>query len=879
MLRPHILRTLRLRLRSVFSRHRVEQELDDELRYHRQRLEDEFQARGLSARDAYYAALREMGATEQCKEQCRDVRGLALVDSLRQDVVYARRALGKSPAFTAVAILSLALGIGANTTIFTFVNAVLLRPLPFPDSGRIVTLRERPLTSEETVNVHPVNFVAWQDRARSFDALALVQTPPLTVLSGQGAEQIPRALTTSELLRVFGVGPLLGRDFTDEDTRPGSADVVILGHGLWQRWFGGDPGVIGRQLAIREGPGTIVGIAPPGFRIGLMEPDVFTPLRIDPANPGASGSRAFQAYGRLTAGGSVESAQAEMSAIASSLAREQRSHDGFGVAVFTLHEYLVREGRPALRLLMAVVAIVLVIACANLTALLIARGLQRRGEFALRASLGASRARLVRQLVIESLVLSFLGGAAGLAVAYWATAALVALSADAFRLGSAEPITLDATCLLFTFAVSTATALVFGLVPALQAGGTEPQSALRERIRGTTIDRRQQRMRGVLVAAEVALAVVLLVGASLLLRTLATLVRVDPGFQPNDTLTMNLFLGTGSAAARIALVDQILDRVETLPGVRAAGTIQFLPLTGLVCNTGVRFEEPVAASASGSSNTDCALVSRGYFAAMGIPIIDGRAFDRRDHAGAARVVMVNRAFARRHFPGSTAVGKRILVQSSNQQWAEIIGVAGDIRHNGLTSEPAPTAFLLHAQTPGYITNLVVRSAEDSGALAAAVRRAIQQVDATQATANVKTMDQYVEAMVARPRLYAMLVTGFAAIALLLAGVGIYGLIAYAVAQRTHEIGIRLALGATPSKVFAGVFRQGSLLVLIGLTVGIAAASALSGIAATLLFGVTPGDPVSYAIAGTALLVVALAAIAAPARRASQVDPLTALRYE
>jgi putative ABC transport system permease protein len=820
-----------------------------------------------------------MDTFEQRKGEARHARGLALVDSLRQDVSYAFRALRKSPGFSAVAILSLALGIGANTTIFTFVNAVLLRPLPYPDSERIVTLRERVQTSGATVNVHPANFVEWHARARSFEALALVQTPPLTVLSANGAEQIQRAQITSDLFRVFGVAPVFGRDFTLEETRPGPDNVVILGHGFWQRWFGGDPGVIGRQLAVREGPATIVGIAPAGFRIGLTEPEVFSPLKIDPARPGAIGARSFQSYGRLKPGVSLAGAQAEVSAIASTLSRERQGTEGFGVSVFTLHDFLVREGRPALRLLMTVVATVLVIACVNLMALLIARGLQRRGEFALRASLGASRGRLIRQLVIESLVLSFLGGAAGLAVAYWATEALVMVSADALRLGTAEPIALDATCLIFTIAVSTVTALVFGLVPAVQAGGADPQSALRERARGATADRRQQRLRGVLVAAEVALAVVLLVGASLLLRTFSALVRVDLGFQPNETVTMNLFLGTGPPASRIAVVDQILDRVEALPGVKAAGTIQFLPLTGLNCNTGVRIENQTPAAASGSLGTDCSLISRGYFAAMGIPILEGRSFDRRDRDGSPRVVMVNQTFARRYFPGGAAVGKRILVQSSNQQWAEIVGVAGDVRHNGVTTEPAPTAFLLHAQTPGYITNLIVRATGEPAALAAAVRREINQIDVTQAAANVKTLNQYVESVLARPRLYAMLVSCFAAIALVLAAIGIYGLIAYTVAQRTHEIGIRLALGATRSAVFARVFRQGALLVLIGLVGGIAGAVALRGLTATLLFGVTAGDPVSYAIAGAVLVGVALAAVAIPARRASRVDPITALRYE
>ena len=873
------IRTVRLRLRSLFRRTRVERELDDELGYHVERLTEDLVASGLSRAEARYAAMREMGALEPRREECRDARGITLIDSLRQDLSYALRSLRKSPGFSTVAILSLALGIGANTTIFTFVNAVLLRPLPYPEPQRLVVLREQPEGSLETVNVHPVNFVEWRARARSFEALALVQTPPLNVLSPTGAEQVARVQTTPDLFGVFGVAPMLGRAFRDLDARPGADNVVVLGYGFWQRWFGGDPSVVGRQLPVREGSLTIVGVAPPGMRVGLMEPDAFTPLTIDPARPGSIGSRSFQCYGRLKRGTSVDDARAEMSAIASVLTKEQEIDKGMGVFVSGLHEFLVKEGRPALRLLMAVVATVLLIACANLAALLLARGLARRGELALRASLGASRGRLIRQLVIESLVLAAFGGAAGLVLAYWATQALVTLSAGALTVGRSEPVRLDTTCLAFTLLTSTLTAILFGLLPARQSSRVEPQIALREQTRTGTADRRQQRVRRVLVILEVAMSVVLLVGAGLLLRTFYSLVRVDPGFQPAGTVTMGLFLGMRPPEARAAVIDQILDRVEALPGVKAAGTIQFLPLAGMTCGTGFWLEGEGIGNPSRSLTTECSLISRGYFAAMGIPVLEGRAFDRRDRAGSPRVVIVNRSFARRYFQSGGAIGRRVLVQGSDQALAEIVGVVGDVRHNGLTSDPAPAVFRLHAQAPGYITTLVVRSAGETVSQVAAIRRAIHDVDPTQAVSSAKTLEQYLGDALARPRMYAGLMTAFALIALILAVVGVYGMLAYSVVQRTREIGIRLALGAARQRVFLDLFGQGARLVAIGLACGVGVALALGRMLSTLLFGVGAADPATFALASAAFAIVALAVIALPARRASRIEPLDALRFE
>jgi putative ABC transport system permease protein len=871
---------LRLRLRSLFRSARVEQELDEELRYHVDRLVDDFLAAGLPPSEARHQALREMGAIEQRKEECRDARGLALVDSLRQDIGYALRALGKSPGFSALAILSLAIGIGANTTIFTFVNAVLLEPLPYPGSDRLVTLHEHQIDSNKPLSVHPAVFIAWRSRARSFEALALTQSPPLNVMGPNGAEQVTRLMTTGELFQVFGVRPALGRNFTDEEVQPRGGQVVILGHGFWQRWFGGDPAVLGRRLTLPDGSLTIVGVGPPGFRIGTVEPEVFTPLGIDPADPAATGSRAFQSYGRLAAATTLEAARADMSVIAAALRQQERVAEGMDVFVFGLKDFLVQDARPSLRLLMAVVATVLVIGCVNLAGLLLARGLGRRGEFAVRAALGASRGRLIRQLVVESLVLSALGGLAGFLLAHWAIQALVAVTAGALTPVASEPIRLNAACLVFTFAASIVTAVAFGLVPAWQASHVNPETALRERSRGSTGDRRHHRIRQLLVVTEVALAVVLLIGAGLLVRTFSTLSRVDLGFQPDGTVTMGMFLGVRPPEARIAALDRILDRVEQVPGVKAAGTIQFLPLRSAACGTGFWFEEHAAAGDPARTQpTECSLISRGYFAAMGIPVLQGRPFDRRDTPGSPRVLVVNQSFARRYFPDGRVLGRRILVQSSNQAVAEIAGVVGDVHHNGLTSDPVPTVFLLHAQTPGYITNLVVRTSGDPMTHAAAIRRAIHEADPAQAVSAVGTLEEDVAKVLAGPRLQAALVASFAGISLVLAVVGVYGLIAYVVAQRTQEIGIRLALGATSQRIFGALFAEGAWLVVGGLVVGVGAAVLLRGLVATLVFGVTPGDPLTYSIAASAFLAVALIGVAIPARRGSRVEPVSALRCE
>jgi predicted permease len=873
-------RGCQLRLRTLLRSARVEQELTEEFRYHFDRTTDEYLASGLSPSDARSRALREMGGLDQRKEECRDVSGLTMVHGLRQDLAYALRGLRKNVGFSAVAILSLAVGIGATTTIFTFVNAVFLRPLPYPQSERIVVFHEHDQTSSEPLSVHPANFVEWRGRARSFEALALAQAPPLNVMGSSGAEQIRRLTATEDIFPVFGVSPLMGRGFTTNDTRPGGEQVVVLGYGFWQRWFGGDPGVLGRPLLVQDGSLTIIGVAPPGFAVGTIEPDGITPLTVDPMNPSATGTRSFEAYGRLVPGVKLAAARAEMNTIVSTLGRELPSSEGMGVFVSDLQEYLGREARPGLRLLMGVVLTVLAIACVNLAGLLMARGIARRGEFALRASLGASRGRLIRQLVIESLVVSLCGALVGLALAYAATRALTVLSANALVGAIPGQVHLDLLSVTFTLTIAIATALAFGLLPAREASQADPQGAIRQRTRSATSDRRHHRVRSVLVVVEVTLAVVLLVGAGLLFRTFSNLSKVDLGFQPAGTVTVGLFLGLRPPETRMAVLDQVLDRVESLPGVQAAGTIQFLPLRGMTCGTG--FWQDVHAQGRDPSRTlptECALVSRGYFAAMGIPVLQGRAFERSDRAGTTRVLVVNQAFAQKYFPDGRVLGRRVFVQSRNQELADIVGVVGNVRHKGPTVDPAPAVFLLHAQTPGYITNLVVRTSGEPSAVTAAIRQAVHDVDPTQAVSDVGTLEQDVAKVLAPSRLRAVLVASVAVIALALAVIGLYGLLAYIVNQRTHEIGIRLALGATREAIFGSLFAQGARLVVVGLVLGLAAGIWLRRVVATFVFGITAGDPATYAVASATFLLIALAAIAIPALRAARIEPVMALRDE
>ena len=705
------LRVLRLRLRSLLHAREVERELDEELGFHVQRQIEVHLAAGMSAEEARHTALLELAGIEQRKEECRDARGLVFVDGVRQDVRYAIRTLLKSPVFATVAVLSLGLGIGANTAMFTFVNAALLKPLPYPQAERIVVLWERAPESEATTLVHPVSFVKWNDRARSFDALAIGQPLPVNTDGADGAEMASGYWSTAGLFPVFGVAPAIGRAFTDEESRPGAAQVAVLSDGYWRRRFGADPSVVGRTIRLGESQATVVGVMPRGFRVGTLSVDIYYPLPLDRSHPEAVGSRSFQCFGRLRPGVGLDTARAEMTLVADQIGHEVELEKGWRVQVSTLRDVLVRDNRLALLLLLGVVAFVLLIACANLAVLLLTRGVGRRSELALRASLGASRSRLVQQLVVESLVLSGMGGALGLLIGAAASRGLVFLAKDAVEFGQIADVGLDVSVLAFTVALSVLTAVLFGLAPAWQVSRFDLQAALSERGRGASDSRGQHRVRAALMTGEIALAVVLLAGSGLLLRTFANLVQVKLGFEPEQAFTMKLFI-TDDAPRRAALVESILERVEALPGVRAVGTIQFLPLSGWTNNGPFHFVGRPNPADPTSMASDVSTVSRGYFDAMGIRLLRGRSFDRRDRMESPRVAVVNQAFVDRYSPHQDPLGQVILGDWANPRPTEIVGIVGDIRHNGLTTEPRPTVFLAQAQVPGYITYVVVRASSD-----------------------------------------------------------------------------------------------------------------------------------------------------------------------
>ncbi len=874
-----MLSRLKTALVTLLRRSRTERELDEELRLHIERQTEQNIRLGMSPGEARQAALKSFGGVEQAKERSRDIRGVRWLEELSQDLRYGLRMLRRKPGFTAVAVISLALGIGANSTVFTFLNAILIRPLPYPDPERLVTLWERAPGSTSTNLVLPLNFIEWRDRAQSFEALALTQLNPTNIITPEGAEQLSSLWTTSELFRVFGVEPALGRAFTPEETTAGGdRGVVIISHDLWQRSFAGDPGVVGKTILFGRTKRTVIGVMPAGFRVTSLAPDVYTAMPLDRSNPQSIGGRSFICYGRLKAKVDLASAQAEMSGIANQLSSQYPADKGWDVAVFGLHQHLVKEARSILPILMGVVAMVLLIACANLAGLLMSSGVGRRNELAIRAALGANRFRLVRQLVVESFLLSALGGAAGLLVGTWGTELLLLLSKDAVTFGRMDEVRPDLNVLGFTIVISALTTLLFGLLPAWHISRMDLQTVLKGYGRGAAGDRRHNRFRSVLIIGEVALAVILLVGAGLLLRSFSHLLQVNLGFRPEQVLTMRLFL-LGDEERRAGLAEQITQRVEALPNVRAAGTIHSLPTSGFNSGTGFYSEGQPEPEPSQLMGTEFSVVSPGYFAAMGIPLLQGRLFGPQDRRGGPRAVIINHAFLKKYFPQGEALGRRIVVVTSNKAPTEIVGVVGDVRYNRMTAEPQPTVFLLNSQTPRYISYLVVRATTDPMTLTTVIRREIQEVDKTQGVAAIKTMEQYLSESVARPRLYAILLAVFAGLALLLSAIGLYGLMAYTVSQRTHEIGIRVALGGQSRDIFKLVVGRGLMLALVGISVGLAGALALTRLLTGLLFSVRPTDPVTFAVVLLLLGLVALLACYFPARRAMKVDPMVALRCD
>jgi putative ABC transport system permease protein len=804
------------------------------------------------------------------------------MESLIKDLRSAARMMVKQPLFTAVAVVALALGIGANTAIFTVVNAVLLRPLPYDDPDHLVWLWDtQPQLATAPASLP--DFIDWKDQNQSFEYLAAFQSGNMFTDEGNGAQDTRVGLVTPDLFSLFRVKPLLGRTFTEEETQPGRFRVAVLSQSMWQRRFGSDPNVLGQSLDLSGAAYTIIGVIPAGFGFP-NEAQLWRPLPIDPMRLDR-GPHYLRVIGRLKPGVTLAESQAEMSAIGARLSEQYPEKIArHGIKLQLLSDVVVGDVRPALFVILGAVGFVLLIACANVANLLLARAGSRQREMAIRTALGAGRSRIIRQLLTESVSLAAAGGAAGLLVAVWGVDSLVSLAPDA--LPRIHEIGIDARVAAFTMLVSLLTGVVFGLAPALQLSKPDLSDGLKESGR-TTAGVQRNRLRSALIVSEIALSLVLLVGAGLMIKSFAKLNSVNPGFNPDKLLTMGVTLLRNKYPEDsnvAAFYSQLLERVATAPGVKSAGAISELPLSGSNTSDYFTIEGRPAVPKEEQPLTECRTVTPHYFESMEIPLLAGRDFADTDTKETPNVVVINQAFARRHFTAEDPIGHRIKLQGQFRDPPLIVGVVGNVHDFGLDEEPTPEAYFAYQQNPLNETyyrsmTIVARTKTEPTALAGSLRAELLSLDKTLPVQALKPMTGYLRDSLSRRRFNMILLSVFAAVALLLAAVGIYGVISYAVAQRTHEIGIRVAIGAKAQDILRLVLGQAMLLTLLGVAVGVAAALALTRLMESLLFGVSATDTATFAVISVILTGVALGACCVPARRAMKVDPMVALRYE
>ncbi len=809
------------------------------------------------------------------------------MENLLQDLRYAARLLARQPGFTLVAVLTLALGIGANTALFSIVNGVLLRPLPYPEPERLVWFHEtQPALSQAPFSA--ADFLDYRIQNQSFENIAAGR--PLNYnLTGAGQpERVRGAVVTSNFFSLLGVAPGLGRAFLAEEGRAGTPRVAVLRYGFWQSRFGGDPALLGKTIRLNDEPVTVVGVMPAGFTFYQGVDLWLNPRNVVPeVFPNFTGElltnrnmHYLNVLGRLKPSWTLAAAQADIDAIVKRLQQQYSSNAGHGVRLVSLHEQATGEVRPALLVLLAAVGVVLLIACANVANLLLARSTARQREIAVRAALGASRRRVMRQLLTESLLLSLLGGLLGLLLSFWGTDLLLALSPQGMP--RAESIRVDLWVLAFAAGTSLLTGVVFGLAPALQVSHPRLTDSLKEGGRSDSASAGRSRLRSLLVIAEVALSLVLLIGAGLLLKSFVHLLEVRAGFDPENLMTMWVSFSAQkySPPGRTAeFTRALLERLKSLPGVEGVTVSNDLPLEGEDTTTYPELEGRPEPPPADRILTGWHAVGPQFFSTLGIPLLKGRAITESDTEGAPRVVIVNQTAARRLWPGEDPIGKRLRLGDRSDPWSEVVGVVGDVKHNGLDAEFAADAYTPFLQVPWPYMAVILKTRADPETLVAAVRREALALDPDQPVFGLRPMAQVLAETVA-PRRATMTLTGlFAALALLLAAVGLYGVMAYLVTQRTHEIGIRMALGAQPADIFRLVVGQGLTLIVAGVGVGLAASLAATRVLARLLFGVTPTDPATFVAVTALLAAVALAACYLPARRATRVDPMVALRYE
>ena len=882
------LRIIAMRFRSLTSKRRTDRELDDELRAHFEMLVEQNLQRRMTPEDARRAARLELGGSEQIRESVHDQRRLPLLESIFADIRYAGRSLRKSPGFTAVAVLTLALGIGANTAIFSVINAAFLKPLPFPHSGQIVMVWEDvhlPNYQSDENTPAPGNFADWKKRNTVFGSMAAIGYRSWNVTGSGEPVRIEGEAFSSEIFPVLQTYPVLGRAFTPAEDRPGGAShVALLGYGLWASRFGADRGAVGRTILL-DGEGyKVIGVMPRGFAFPDPDDQLYVPLALSDEALANHHSHYLRVVARLKPGVTVPQAQSDLTVIARQLAQQYPdSNTGVGVNVAALRDLTAGSLRRPLFLLFGVVGLLLLMVCANVANLLFARASVRVREFAVRAALGASRGRVVRQLLVESLLLAVLGGTLGLVFAFWGMYALRAYS-DLNRAFAETK--LDTNVCVFTLVVSLAAGVVFGLAPAFQSSRDGISGVLKEG-RRETASREHLRARELLIVLETALGVVVLIGTGLLLRSFVHLQNVPLGFQPDNVLTLRVILRGPrytSLEQRTQFYEQAFERIGSAPGIRGVAGISFLPLTfqGRSASFTVEGRPRVARGQEPFADFRC--VSPGYFPVMRTPVLRGRDFSWNDTPTSPLVAIVSQTMARRFWPNGEAIGQRFKLgdYSENVPWVTVVGIVADVRQLNLATQPRPAIYFAVTQDVGIgdtLRDWVVRTSGDPTAAAPAVENAIWSLDSTLPVSRIQTMSQVRSAYLGPQRFELSLVALFGALGVVLAGVGLYGVTAYSVSRRTHEIGIRMALGAQRGDVMHLVIGEGAKLALLGVAIGAAAALGLSQLMAGLLFEVTPSDPLTFAAVGLLLAAVALVACYVPARRAMRVDPMTALRYE
>jgi putative ABC transport system permease protein len=882
-----MLSDLAFRLRSLFRSGAAEAELEDELRFHAEQQRDKYVKSGMTLDQATRLLRMEFGGIDQVKEECREARGVQLMETILRDVHYALRTLGKTPGFTSVALLTLALGIGANTAIFSIVDAVLLRPLPYQDPSRLVAINET-TPKVGTVSVSYLDFLDWRGQSRSFSDMTAVCSVGFNLAGIDQPENISGEAVSPNFLSMLGVRPFLGRDFDSSEAKAGTAPVVLLSYRLWQSKFGGENSALGRIISLDGRGFTIIGVLPADFR-STDKTDVMEPIGVWLTNNSASAERGSRGdmvvIGRLASASNFAQARAEMDGIAARLAQAYpATNDQFGIALRPIREVFVGDMRPAILILFGAVMFVLLIACANVANLFLMRGAGRTKEIALRIALGASRGRIIRQMLAESFVLAILGGALGLALAAGGINGIARLIPMDMLAGA--NINLNGSILLFTAGAVVLSALLFGLAPAVQSTKAGVQAELKDGGRTTAAGAGQNRWRVVLAVTEISLALVLLVGAGLMMKSLYRLLSVDPGFRSDRVLTMGMSLRTSQYEKDISKLNfwlQLVDRVRALPGVESAALGTAIPLTDDHARADITIEGMALPKPGSFPHPDTHIVTPGYAHTLGVPQLRGREFGDGDTENAPLVAMINARMAREYFAKENPVGKRVMFghpsAKTAPKWMTIVGVVGDTRLYGLANPSRLELYVPFRQSvPGHM-DLVVKSALDPPALTSSIRGALREIDKDQAISGISTMEQLITDSVSTRRITLILLGLFSTLAVVLAAIGIYGVISYSVAQRTHEIGIRMALGAQKTDVLRMVLAQGAKIAGAGVAIGLAASLGLTRLLANLLFSVSAADPLTFTAVAIALILVAMLACYIPARRTLRVDPMIALRYE